>query len=111
MIPALLVEKPWLSYNAFLVGNHMLSAHKTCSLLIFFPVASYNPSSSVSILQSCNMAGAILEIVLENLNSLELGLCLGFNLDMKRFASLLTTIKETLEDAEQKQISIRAVKD
>lgn len=57
------------------------------------------------------MAGAILEIVLENLNSLELGLCLGFNLDMKRFASLLTTIKETLEDAEQKQISIRAVKD
>ncbi|XP_047148180.1 disease resistance protein RGA2-like [Vigna umbellata] len=57
------------------------------------------------------MAGAILKIVLENLNSLEVGLCLGFNLDMKRLASLLTTIKETLEDAEQKQLSNRAVKD
>ncbi|ESW05124.1 hypothetical protein PHAVU_011G154032 [Phaseolus vulgaris] len=57
------------------------------------------------------MAGAILETVLENLNSLELELCLGFNQDTKRLASLLTTIRGTLEDAEQKQLSNRPVKD
>ncbi|KAK7342676.1 hypothetical protein VNO80_25636 [Phaseolus coccineus] len=57
------------------------------------------------------MAGATLETVLENLNSLELELCLSFNQDTKRLASLLTTIKATLEDAEQKQLSNRAVKD
>ncbi|KAL2663455.1 hypothetical protein AAZV13_02G099200 [Glycine max] len=60
------------------------------------------------------MAEAVLEIVLENLNSLvqkELGLFLGFNQDMARLASLLITIKATLEDAVEKQFSNRAVKD
>ncbi|KAJ1391661.1 Virus X resistance protein-like, coiled-coil domain [Sesbania bispinosa] len=60
------------------------------------------------------MAEAVLEVVLENLSSLiqkELGLFLGFNQDLKRLASLLTTIKATLEDAEEKQFSNRAIKD
>ncbi|KAJ1416753.1 Virus X resistance protein-like, coiled-coil domain [Sesbania bispinosa] len=59
------------------------------------------------------MAEAVLQIVLENLNSLvrkELGLFLGFDQDLKRLASLLTTIKATLEDAAEKQFSDRAIK-
>ncbi|KAJ1397017.1 Virus X resistance protein-like, coiled-coil domain [Sesbania bispinosa] len=59
------------------------------------------------------MAEAVLQIVLENLNLLvqkELGLFLGFDQDLKRLASLLTTIKATLEDAEEKQFSDRAIK-
>ncbi|KAK7380653.1 hypothetical protein VNO78_33168 [Psophocarpus tetragonolobus] len=60
------------------------------------------------------MAEAVLEIALETLSSFignELGLFLGFDEQMKRLASLLTTIKATLEDAEEKQFSDRAIKD
>ncbi|RDX65328.1 putative disease resistance protein RGA3, partial [Mucuna pruriens] len=60
------------------------------------------------------MAEAVLDVVLGNLSSFigkELGLFLGLDQDMKRLASLLTTIKATLEDAEEKQFSDRAIKD
>jgi hypothetical protein len=56
----------------------------------------------------------VLEIVLDNLTSIirkELGLFLGFDQDLKRLASLLTTIKATLEDAEEKQFTNRAIED
>jgi len=58
------------------------------------------------------MAEAVLELVLENLSSLvgkELALFLGFHDDLERLASLLTTIKATLEDAEHKQFSDVAI--
>jgi len=60
------------------------------------------------------MAEAVLEIVLDNLSSLiqkEIGLFLGFDQDLQRLTSLLTTIKATLEDAEEKQFTDRAIKD
>ncbi|XP_004489884.1 putative disease resistance protein RGA4 [Cicer arietinum] len=60
------------------------------------------------------MAEAVLELVLHNLSSLiqnELGLFFGFDRDLKSLASLLTTIKATLEDAEEQQFSNRAIKD
>ncbi|RDX85404.1 putative disease resistance protein RGA4, partial [Mucuna pruriens] len=60
------------------------------------------------------MAEAVLEIVLQNLNSLiqkELGLLLGLDQDLKRLASLFATIKATLQDAEEKQFSNPAIKD
>ncbi|KAI5381667.1 hypothetical protein KIW84_023344 [Lathyrus oleraceus] len=60
------------------------------------------------------MAEAVLELVLHNLNSLiqkELGLFLGFDQDFNSLSSLLTTIKATLEDAEEKQFTDRAIKD
>ncbi|KAL2662204.1 hypothetical protein AAZX31_02G028900 [Glycine max] len=59
------------------------------------------------------MAEAVVEIVLEKLNSLiqkELGLFLGFDQDIKRIANLLTSIKATLEDAEEKKFSNRDIK-
>ncbi|RDX58103.1 putative disease resistance protein RGA3, partial [Mucuna pruriens] len=60
------------------------------------------------------MAEAVLDVVLGNLSSFigkELGLFLGLDQELKRLASLLTTIKATLEDAEEKQFSDRAIKD
>jgi hypothetical protein len=64
------------------------------------------------------MAEAVIEVVLDNLSILirkELGLFLGFDQDLQRLASLLTTIKATLEDAEEKQFtnceSASAIKD
>ncbi|ESW29496.1 hypothetical protein PHAVU_002G075000 [Phaseolus vulgaris] len=60
------------------------------------------------------MAEAVLEVVLGNLNSLvqkELGLFLGFDQDLERLASLFTTIKATLADAEERQFSNRSIKD
>jgi hypothetical protein len=60
------------------------------------------------------MAEAVLEVVLTNLSSLiqkEIGLFLGFQQDFKSLSSLLTTIKATLEDAEEKQFTDRAIKD
>ncbi|KAK7252350.1 hypothetical protein RIF29_36221 [Crotalaria pallida] len=60
------------------------------------------------------MAEAIIQVVLENLSSLlqnELRLFLGFDQDLKRLCSTLTAIKATLEDAEEKQFSNRAIKD
>jgi Leucine-rich repeat (LRR) protein len=60
------------------------------------------------------MAEAVLEIVLNNLSSLiqkELGLFLGFKKDFKSLSSLITTIKATLQDAEEKQFTDNAIKD
>ncbi|KAI5437143.1 hypothetical protein KIW84_023316 [Lathyrus oleraceus] len=60
------------------------------------------------------MVEAVLELVLHNLNSLiqkELGLFLGFDQDFNSLSSLLTTVKATLEDAEEKQFTDRAIKD
>ncbi|KAL5100463.1 hypothetical protein RYX36_004790 [Vicia faba] len=60
------------------------------------------------------MAEAVLELVLHNLNSLiqkELGLFLSFGSELESLSSLLTTIKATLEDAEEKQFTDSAIKD
>ncbi|XP_058764476.1 putative disease resistance protein RGA4 [Vicia villosa] len=60
------------------------------------------------------MAEAVLELVLHNLNSLiqkKIGLFLGFDQHFNSLSSLLTTIKATLEDAEEKQFTDRAIKD
>ncbi|XP_058776897.1 putative disease resistance protein RGA4 [Vicia villosa] len=60
------------------------------------------------------MAEAVIEVVLDNLSSLiqkEFDLFLGFDQDFNSLSSLLTTIKATLEDAEEKQFSNRAIKD
>ncbi|XP_039690762.1 putative disease resistance protein RGA3 isoform X2 [Medicago truncatula] len=60
------------------------------------------------------MAEAVLEVVLNNLSSLiqkEIGLFLGFQQDFNSLSSLLSSIKATLEDAEEKQFSNRAIKD
>ncbi|GAU47638.1 hypothetical protein TSUD_238570 [Trifolium subterraneum] len=60
------------------------------------------------------MAEAVLEIVLEKLSSLiqkELGLFFGFDQNLEKLASLLTIIKATLEDAEEKQFTNKAIKD
>jgi len=54
------------------------------------------------------------EAVLNNLSSLiqkEIGLFLGFQQDFNSLSSLLTSINATLEDAEEKQFSNRAIKD
>ncbi|RZB64337.1 putative disease resistance protein RGA3 [Glycine soja] len=63
---------------------------------------------------SYNMAEFVLETLLGNLKSLvqkELLLFLGFDQDLERLSSLFTAIKATLEDAEEKQFSNRAIKD
>ncbi|KHN14363.1 Putative disease resistance protein RGA3 [Glycine soja] len=72
------------------------------------------PSLHTLILQSYNMAEFVLETLLGNLKSLvqkELLLFLGFDQDLERLSSLFTAIKATLEDAEEKQFSNRAIKD
>jgi hypothetical protein len=54
------------------------------------------------------MAEAVLEVVLSNLSELirkEIGLFIDFDQEFNRLASLLTTIKATLEDAEEKQFT------
>ncbi|KHN46695.1 Putative disease resistance protein RGA4 [Glycine soja] len=64
--------------------------------------------------ESYNMVEFVLETLLGNLNSLvqkELLLFLGFDQNLEKLSSLLTTIKATLEDAEEKQFSNRAIKD
>jgi len=60
------------------------------------------------------MAEAVIELVLSSLRSpiqKELANFFGFDEDFKSLSSLLTTIKATLEDAEEKQFTERAVKD
>ncbi|KAJ7943916.1 Disease resistance protein [Quillaja saponaria] len=59
------------------------------------------------------MAEAIIQVVLENLNSLiqkEFGLLLGVHREMEKLSRILTTIKAVLEDAEEKQLTDRAIK-
>ncbi|XP_045813820.1 disease resistance protein RGA2-like isoform X3 [Trifolium pratense] len=58
------------------------------------------------------MAEAVIEIVLGSLSSLaqnEIGLFLGFDQEFEKISSLLTTIKATLEDAEEKQFTDKAI--
>eukprot|EP00256_Glycine_max_P067080 XP_025981675.1 putative disease resistance protein RGA3 [Glycine max] len=60
------------------------------------------------------MAEFVIETLLGNLNSLvqkELQPFLGFDQDLERLSGLLTTIKATLEDAEEKQFSNKDIKD
>ncbi|MED6162553.1 hypothetical protein PIB30_071574 [Stylosanthes scabra] len=60
------------------------------------------------------MAEAIVEIVINNLSSLiqnELGPFLGFNEDLERLRSSLTSIKATLQDAEERQFTQSSIKD
>lgn len=52
------------------------------------------------------MAEAILQVVIENLNSLmgkELGLLYGVEKEMEKLSSTLSTIQAVLEDAEERQ--------
>ncbi|CAJ2646965.1 unnamed protein product [Trifolium pratense] len=58
------------------------------------------------------MAEAVIETVLGSLSSLaqnEIGLFLGFDQEFEKISSLLTTIKATLEDAEEKQFTDKAI--
>ncbi|WJX61473.1 hypothetical protein P8452_46563 [Trifolium repens] len=60
------------------------------------------------------MAEAVIEVVLESLSSLaqkKISLFLGFDQELERITSLLTAIKATLEDAEEKQFTDKAIKD
>ncbi|XP_045812709.1 putative disease resistance protein RGA3 [Trifolium pratense] len=60
------------------------------------------------------MAEAVLEVVLNNLSSLihkEISIFLDFQQDFNSLSSLLTTIKATLDDAEEQQFSNRALED
>ncbi|KAI4353128.1 hypothetical protein L6164_002099 [Bauhinia variegata] len=60
------------------------------------------------------MAEAFLEVLLENLSSLiqkELGLFFGVEKQIERLYSTLSTIRAVLEDAEEKQLSNRAIRD
>ncbi|KAG6400300.1 hypothetical protein SASPL_137126 [Salvia splendens] len=60
------------------------------------------------------MAEAFLQVVLDNLSSLikeEIGLILGVDVEMKKLGSTLTTIQAVLEDAEDKQLESRPIRD
>ncbi|KAI4353129.1 hypothetical protein L6164_002100 [Bauhinia variegata] len=60
------------------------------------------------------MAEAFLEVLLENLSSLiqkELGLFFGVEKQIERLSSTLSTIRAVLKDAEEKQLSNRAIRD
>ncbi|KAK7359118.1 hypothetical protein VNO77_01064 [Canavalia gladiata] len=60
------------------------------------------------------MAEAVIEIVVKNLSSLiqnEVAIFLGLDEDMKRLSSMLTAIKATLENAEEKQLTESDIKD
>ncbi|XP_047981421.1 putative disease resistance protein RGA3 isoform X3 [Salvia hispanica] len=59
------------------------------------------------------MAEAFLQVLLDNLSSLlkeEIGLILGVDYEMKKLRSTLTTIQAVLEDAEDKQIKSKAIR-
>ncbi|KAL1547874.1 putative disease resistance protein RGA1 [Salvia divinorum] len=60
------------------------------------------------------MAEAFLQVVLDNLASLikeEIGLILGVDEEMHKLASTLTTLQAVLEDAEDKQLESRPIRD
>jgi hypothetical protein len=83
----------------FSTQQNFLSAYSFCELLL---------------ITTWKMAEAVLELVPHNLSSLihkEIAIFLDFEQDLKSLASLLTTIKATLEDAEEKQFTNRAIKD
>ncbi|XP_047953738.1 disease resistance protein RGA2-like [Salvia hispanica] len=59
------------------------------------------------------MAEAFLQLVLDNLSSLikeEIGLILDIDDEMKKLCSTLTTIQAVLEDAEDKQIESKPIR-
>ncbi|XP_047953751.1 putative disease resistance protein RGA3 [Salvia hispanica] len=59
------------------------------------------------------MAEAFLQVILDNLSSLikeEIGLILGVDDEMKKLCSTLTTIQAVLEDAEDKQIESKPIR-
>ncbi|XP_010088666.2 putative disease resistance protein RGA3, partial [Morus notabilis] len=59
------------------------------------------------------MAEAFLNVLLENLNSLvqrRIGLLLGIDKEIQKFTSTLSTISAVLEDAEEKQLTDRSIK-
>ncbi|XP_054810505.1 putative disease resistance protein RGA3 isoform X2 [Prosopis cineraria] len=59
------------------------------------------------------MAESVLEVALENLGSLiqnELGLILRVNQEMKMFSNTLTEIRAVPQDAEDKQLTNKALK-
>nr|XP_015897509.1 putative disease resistance protein RGA3 [Ziziphus jujuba var. spinosa] len=59
------------------------------------------------------MAEALLTVMLKNLNSLIqkwFGLLWGVNKEMEKLSSILSTIRAVLEDAEEKQLRNRAIK-
>ncbi|XP_028754371.1 putative disease resistance protein RGA3 [Neltuma alba] len=60
------------------------------------------------------MTEAMIDVALDTLSSLiqkELGLFLGVGGEMRRLSSVLTTIKAVLEDAEEKQLTNKSLKD
>ncbi|XP_042050950.1 putative disease resistance protein RGA3 isoform X2 [Salvia splendens] len=60
------------------------------------------------------MAEAFLKVVLDNLGSLikeEIGLILGVDEEMQKLSSTLTTLQAVLEDAEDKQIESKPIRD
>ncbi|XP_059657151.1 putative disease resistance protein RGA3 [Cornus florida] len=59
------------------------------------------------------MADALLQVVLDNLNSMiqrEIGLLWGVDEEMEKLSSTLSTIRAVLEDAELRQLQDRAIK-
>ncbi|KAH6832726.1 hypothetical protein C2S53_019951 [Perilla frutescens var. hirtella] len=60
------------------------------------------------------MAEAFVQLVLDNLSSLikeEIGLMMGVDDEMRNLSSTLTTIQAVLEDAEEKQIESKPIRD
>ncbi|KAL6985656.1 hypothetical protein U1Q18_019031 [Sarracenia purpurea var. burkii] len=60
------------------------------------------------------MAEALLSVLLQNLNTLiqkEFGLLWGVDKDMKKLVSVLSAIQAVIDDAEEKQLSDRAIRD
>ncbi|KAF4354030.1 hypothetical protein G4B88_011193 [Cannabis sativa] len=59
------------------------------------------------------MAEAFLTVLLENLSSLlqnQIGILLGIDKEMQRICSMLSTIVVVIEDAEERQLSDRSIK-
>ncbi|KAH6806833.1 hypothetical protein C2S51_027941 [Perilla frutescens var. frutescens] len=60
------------------------------------------------------MAEAFLKVMIDKLSSLiqeEIGLIMGVDSEMKKLSSILTTVQAVLEDAEDKQIESKPIRD
>ncbi|KAH6824707.1 hypothetical protein C2S53_009680 [Perilla frutescens var. hirtella] len=60
------------------------------------------------------MAEAFLKVMIDKLSSLiqeEIRLIMGVNSEMKKLSSILTTVEAVLEDAEDKQIESKPIRD
>ncbi|KAK2428349.1 putative disease resistance protein RGA3 [Trifolium repens] len=103
-----------VSYKLDMVISRPMQASNTSHYSLFRPSCKGGLSYPLNQELRIWLSEPVLEIVLDNLTSIirkELGLFLGFDQDLKRLASLLTTIKATLEDAEEKQFTNRAIED